>query len=249
MSEPINKEPTNPKSYFAQYIEPATILTLTIAAVYLIGWSLMGGYFHRIGIPQTSLELPIAYYLERGSGAVITVWLILGCVIIGAASNKFRILFRLLPLLLIFTWVSVLLYTSSSFKPHIIIIAVAEAIIIGLPVLLIKPEKLLKLIPNSFKERIILAIFAYTLLIFGARYIGSYIGERAIEGESYTSIMIVFTWKDTPPPEMQDKSLILILHNGGKYYVVEKQNPASKSPAVFIIPDDLVKYASIKKIN
>jgi hypothetical protein len=249
MPNAIKKESDNHASSVAQYIEPATILTLSVAAVYLIGWSYMGGYFHRIGIQPTSLDLSIIYYLERGSGTIITVWLIVGCLFIGAASNKLKWLLRGLPLLLIFAWSSFVLLTSSSYRPHIVIIAIVEAVVVGLPMLLINPDKIIESIPNTPGARVILAVFLYAILIFGARFAGGYIGKKAVEGKSYGSLRIVFIWRDSPPPEVQDKELILIIHNGGKYYVVKKEDPASESPEVYIIPDDLVKYASLRRIN
>ena len=43
------------KTFFAQLIEPATILTLGVAAVYLIGWAYLGGYFQQVGFLPNSL--------------------------------------------------------------------------------------------------------------------------------------------------------------------------------------------------
>ena len=249
MPNTINNESDRHAPSFVQYIEPATILTLSVAAVYLIGWSYMGGYFHRIGIQPASLDLPTIYYLERGSGTIITVWLIVGCLFIGAASSKLKWLFRVLPLLLIFTWSGFFLLTSSNYRPHIFIIAIVTAVIVGLPMLLIKPNKIIELIPNTPNARLILAVFLYAILIFSARVSGGYIGKKAVEGKSYGSLRIVFIWKDSPLLEVQDKELLLIIHNGGKYYVVKQEDPASDSPEIYIIPDELVKYASLRRIN
>jgi len=48
---------------------------------------------------------------------------------------------------------------------------------------------------------------------------------------------------------LQEKDLLLILHNNGKYYVVKKEDPAPASPEAFIIADDLVKYVSLRRLN
>ena len=249
MPNPLKNDSDNHAAGVAQFIEPATILAVSVAAVYLIGWSYIGGYFQRVGIQPSSLELPTIYYLEQGSGTIITVWLILGCVFIGATSNKLAWLFRILPLLLILSWSSFVLVTSSKYRPHIVTIAMIEVLIIGLPILLIRPDRIIRLIPSAPQARVIMAIFLYAVLIFVARFAGGYIGKKAIEGKSYGSLRIVFTWRDVPPPELQEKELLLIIHNSGKYYVVKKEDPAPGSPEAYIIPDDLVKYVSLRRVN
>jgi hypothetical protein len=244
-----NKETDSRGYVLAHFIEPATILTVSIAAVYLIGWSYIGGYLQRVGIQPSSVELPTIYYLQQGSGTIITLWLVLGCIFIGASSNKLSWIFRILPLMLILTWSTFVLATSSQYRPHIVIIAIVEALVVGLPILLIKPERIIKRIPSAPQARIITAIFLYAVLIFVARFIGGYIGKKAIEGKSYGSLRIIFTWRSDPPADLKDKELILILHNNGNYYVVKKDDPAPRSPETYIIPDELVSYVLLRRIN
>lgn len=245
-----NKETDYPGYILTHFIEPATILSLSIAAVYLIGWSYVGGYLQRVGIQPSSVELPSIYYLQQGSGTIITGWLVLGCIFISASSNRLSWIFRVLPLLLILTWSTFVLATSSQFRPHIVIIAVVEALVVGFPILFIGPERIVKLIPSAPHARIITAIFLYAVLIFVARFAGGYIGKKAIEGKSYGSLRIIFTWRSEPPADLKDnKELILILHNNGNYYVVKKEDPAPGSPETYIIPDDLVSYVSLRRIN
>src|SRR5688572_19149838 len=177
MSNTHNKESNNNASLFAQFIEPATILTVSVAAVYLIGWSYLGGYFQRVGFLPNSLALPTSHYLEQGSGTIITVWLIFGCVFIGAKSNKLQWVFRILPLLLTLAWSAFLLFTSSQFRKDIVIGALVGACLI----LFIGPERLIRLIPSAPQERIIMAVFFYGLLIYGARIAGGYTGKKAVE--------------------------------------------------------------------
>ena len=69
-----------------------------------------------------------------------------------------------------------------------------------------------------------------------------------IEGDSGNTFTINFSWKENPPTEIEGKELILIIHSEGKYYVVEKQKPAPEFPEVYIIPDEQVKFAVVKKI-
>jgi len=69
-----------------------------------------------------------------------------------------------------------------------------------------------------------------------------------IEGDGDNTFSINFTWKENPSTEIEGKELILIIHSEGKYYVIEKQKPAPEFPEVYIIPDEQVEFAVVKKI-
>src|SRR5688572_33249890 len=130
---------------------------MSVAAVYLIGWSYLGGYFQQIGFLPNSLELPTSHYLEQGSGTVITVWLIFGCVFIGTATTSTNLgyVFRFLPLLLTLAWGAFLLITSSKFRRHLVVFALAAASLIAI----IGPHTLMMLVPGAPQERIVMAVF------------------------------------------------------------------------------------------
>jgi len=79
-----------------------------------------------------------------------------------------------------------------------------------------------------------------------ASYSGSINAINTIEGTTTVEI-VNFSWKDNPPEEFKNKELILVMHYKGNFYVTEKQKPAPDFPELFIIPDDKIKYATIKR--
>ena len=52
---------------FLRFLEPATILTVTIGAVYYLGWQYVDGYFRRIGINHLSLTCPLRITSNRAT--------------------------------------------------------------------------------------------------------------------------------------------------------------------------------------
>jgi hypothetical protein len=78
---------------------------------------------------------------------------------------------------------------------------------------------------------------------------GDTLGKKTIEGRYPNTSGITFAWKGEAPSDIEGKQLLLILHHEDKYYVVEKAIPAPESPRVYIVPDELVKYASTSIIR
>lgn len=98
----------------------------------------------------------------------------------------------------------------------------------------------------SGTTKILYIISFLGIFIIFASYSGSTHAINTIEGTT-TIEMVNFTWKDNPPDELKSKELILIMHYNGNFYVTEKQKPAPKYPEIFIIPDNQIKYTTIKK--
>ena len=71
--------------------------------------------------------------------------------------------------------------------------------------------------------------------------------KNLIEGDRSDTLFVNFSWKDEPTKEIDGKDLILIIYNDHKYYVVAKQKPAPNNPEIYIIPDDLIEFTSIRK--
>ncbi|MCK5661340.1 MAG: hypothetical protein KAH86_08265 [Methanosarcinales archaeon] len=92
---------------------------------------------------------------------------------------------------------------------------------------------------------IIIIIFLLASAISG--FIGNAHAKNLIAGDRGDTFFINFSWKDEPTKEIDGKELILIIYNEHKYYVVAKQKPAPNNPEIYIIPDDLIEFASIRK--
>ena len=94
-------------------------------------------------------------------------------------------------------------------------------------------------------------IYIIVMILLLASALSGYIGhahaEDLIEGDRGDTFFINFSWKDEPTKEIDGKELILIIYNEHKYYVVAKQKPAPNNPEIYIIPDDQIVFASIKR--
>lgn len=92
-----------------------------------------------------------------------------------------------------------------------------------------------------------IAAIAISISFYISTDIGEDSAEKLIEGDLPHLSTINFCLNESSPifEEMGGKELILIIHQEGKYYIVNKQKPAPENPKVYIIPDDQIKFASI----
>ena len=100
---------------------------------------------------------------------------------------------------------------------------------------------------STFRDKASIILIFLLLSLIISCYLGDQCAKKVVEGEADKVFMINFSWKENPPKDMEGKELILIIHQEGKYYVVNKQKPAPKYPEVYIISDDQIKFAVIKK--
>ena len=106
--------------------------------------------------------------------------------------------------------------------------------------------------PSTTTHKVVRLVALSIIFLFTSLALSSNLGVthaiHRIEGDSDNIFTINFSWKENPLSEIEGKELILIIHSEGKYYVVEKQKPAPEFPEVYIIPDEQVKFAVVKKI-
>jgi len=88
-------------------------------------------------------------------------------------------------------------------------------------------------------------IIILLLLISTASFKGKIDARKTVEDAN--SRFIDFEWKGISPVEIDGKKLVLITYHEGNYYAVIHQNPAPEFPKVFVIPDDQINLAIIKK--
>lgn len=92
---------------------------------------------------------------------------------------------------------------------------------------------------------VIFFIIILLLLIFTGSFKGKIDARKTVEDAN--GRFIDFEWKGISPIEIDGKELVLITYHEGNYYVVIHQNPAPEFPKVFIIPDDEINLAIIRK--
>ncbi len=209
-------------------IFPTTFLILTSIAYYIYICRYYSAFFESLSIPYTSLNLPFTFYLSAGLG-------ILPLMII-------------IPLVLLFPFIIYDLYLY--YKTFKILFGVAYPVCADKsePIDSSKAAKQLnKVFLNRPKNRkIIVYIIGISLLMFFYYYPsiqGSSDARNLIEGKT-GSYHATLELKDNNI-RLDNKSLILVMCNENKYYLVEKNSSATKHVKSYIIPDSEVKMATL----
>ncbi len=236
-----------------KYIEPASIVTLTVGALYFIGWSYTDGYLGRIGIHHDSLDLATSFYLKQGYWAISVCWLIFVAFYLGMrekpktrveAFGSNLVIMATVPFL-----IGIAMYVSSSVEFYILIL-ISLLLLTAAAVLSLRKQSIIyKLRMLSLVTQIFILIFFFVVSVYLAISLGEIRGIKIIEGTSYDSLKISFSWKEAPPAELGGGDLMLVIYRDGKYYVVKKEQPAPRLPKVYVIYDEQINYAEISRIN
>jgi hypothetical protein len=118
---------------------------------------------------------------------------------------------------------------------------------IGLGVGLFLSEKRISVVHLIFIDSPIFKALAIVLLFSISTLVTKSAGEAgSIVQVQQSQARIDLTWKENPPQEIQGKELLLITHQGGKYYVIVKEKTLPKNPTVFVIEDDQIRFAVMK---
>ena len=235
----------------SEYIEPATIITLTIGAVYYVGWSYTNGYFERLGIQHDSLEFPTSFYLMRGFlpvlvSAIVVYWAFSGTRV--SKQTRANAAQGNVPILLL----AALLLLEGFTKPSVRIYLFAAAGLILVAFIMCSWQKtsLSQRIQKSPPlGRIFILLMLIAVSVVTANFLGQHDAARSVEGALRNGVLVRFAWKGEVRPELENKAFVLILHRDGKYYVVGLESPAPEFPKVYIVPDEQIKLAVIQRIN
>lgn len=93
------------------------------------------------------------------------------------------------------------------------------------------------------------AIFGILILSVFSSYFGQTHGGKTIDGTISNTIVVNIQTKGSIEQATKDKTLFLVMHRNGNYYLVEKENPAPKHPKVYIIPDNQVEWVEQQRIR
>ena len=242
-------------SEISRYIEPATIVTLLACALYFIGWFYLEGYFNRLGIHQDSLELPVIFYFRKAILPVLTFtglfyWMVLG--VKKDIKTRLDAFLGNIPLFLLAFFFMYYLITGYNQKNSVLILLTFLGFIIMFIEAIVLSWRKSSFSHMLLKKPLNRIIFYFILLMIasiGAGVIGDIHATKTIEGTLATSSSINYTWIGDLPAELEGKELVLILYYQERYYVTVRQNPAPKYPNIYIIPDDQIALATIKRIG
>lgn len=236
----------------SKIIEPATIITIIFGVTYIYGWVYINFYFAVFGIQHKYLDLPIYFYVNEAILPLIFILLISWWSLSGENDNistikqSIRHNFLMLIVAIIIFYIGIKEYPNNAAYPFFAISGFMFVLFIYLSTVKFSLHSNWKKFDINIKMTCTLIFFTFLFII--ASYSGAISAINTIEGTTKVEI-INFSWKDNPPEEFKNKELILVMHYEGNFYVIEKQKPAPDFPELFIIPDNKIKYVTIKRSN
>lgn len=124
---------------------------------------------------------------------------------------------------------------------------ILTVVVIALPVIKKDFKEFQNRFLSTFRSKALAIVIFLIIFLMIPMIVGEYHAKQLIEGDEDQLFMINFSWKEKSPKDIDGKELMFIIHQEGKYYVVNKQKPAPQYPEVYIIPDEQIKFAVIKK--
>lgn len=237
-------------------LDAATVLTASVGIAFGFGWLRTEGYWHRLGYDHISLALPTTYYLFNGFlffGLIATVVMLIRTKETPRPTTRGGTLFDN-SLLGTGTLVLYAIITSAfgnfSSRNATIIGVVIFAAVSGLSWFRISIPNFIgqMLSPGPDRPTAIVMLLSLGIVMgMGASIqLGRASAERRLTGKGGERIKFVFK---EPQSELEGKEFLLLLHIEEKYYVAEPHDPPSPEPQLFVIPDELVRYAISQPID
>lgn len=223
-----------------KYIEPATIITIIISSIYLIGWSFSLSYFNRMNVFSYFLEVPTLLYLKM---AYLPIVLIGGILYMSYALNFKNTIINTFIQNFIFL-IAGLSSVYMGIYMHYYFIPIGLIIMVLYLYFSVKGYSIIDRFKNTQHGMISVFIYLVFVIIIFAQFAGNFTAEKHIGRNN----IITFNWNGETPEEFEGKEFVLIINTNEKYYVTERQNPASNHPKVYIIPENQIEFAVIKKI-
>ncbi|OPY55085.1 MAG: hypothetical protein A4E48_00155 [Methanosaeta sp. PtaU1.Bin060] len=232
--------------------EPTIIIALVTSIFYTSISGYYIAYFKRLSIPFYTLDLPFTFYLNAGNGILYALYYLIILVSLGGSleiavkmykNGKFdrRDLFWFISGLCIF---ALLLLFIFNFVKNIFFILFVLLMTIHFYDFIYKKYR------NKNYETLTvqnLFIVAFIICISIPSYLGTINADKLIGGDAGS--LEVKLDLDNKSPDLLNKTLILVVHSDGKYYLVEKNKSIPKEPNLYIIPDHQIKSIVVKPVK
>lgn len=234
---------------FVKTINPALIVTLFASAFYFIGYSYSNAYLLRFNISNT-IDFPPYYFLLKSIPFALVgisyLYFIIKTEENFAETIKgaffYNIIFLIFPITIFLFYGK---YLNENFN-YIFILLMLFFLIMYIWISWNKVSmRSLWSKSNSHKVLILLGIFS--ILCIFAGFLGDCMATEAVEGNFIDPVIVEFFWNENSHPEFEGKEFIPIFYRNGNYYVVNKQNPAPKYIDVYIIPENKIEFAILKR--
>jgi hypothetical protein len=242
------------KSIISDLPENGIIITITAIGCYLIGYFYVLGFFGRLGIPQSILDLQFSSYLTQGSLAIIISF---GICFIFIFFNDFPIKNRITcslantPLLIgtivFFAAYRLLPPTSQTEFIGIFLIILGLTFVILYIITIYKEFYFFKFQNWNFMKKIVVLLFILVLLAFLSFIYGYSFGTNQIEGGKTAAFIQIYTFNNTM--NLNGKDMIYITHQNNKYFVTNLEKPAPLYPIIYVIEDSQVEIVKFEQPN
>ena len=220
-----------------RYIEPATLVTVIIGAIYLVGWSFSLSYYNRLNIHSYFYDFTPLYYLKMAFLPIYISGFFLAISLLGKFNNTKRSAFRR-NLIFLFGGMSIIVL---GIRMDILFFIISGVLI--LLIFIYFSMKKHSMFGTSNKLPLLI-IFFFICIIF-AGVLGDITAQNHVESKR----IIVFDWKGESPKEIVGKDLVLIDIREGNYCVVERQKTVNEQSEVYLIPKDQIEFATLKNLK
>ena len=243
----------NTHKHNIRLFEPAIIIALVTGALYLIGYIYHESFFSRLSLPNRILNLPTAVYL-REAFVYCLLFVTLGLPSFIDADKRPRTFLQalkgnLLGMAFAALGTIYIIRTYSNWTD------LRRLFLIPIPVLvtcLALAKRRISMAHSVYKGSWLTRIWFAALAIVFTSSLAAVFGDihatKLIEGSLHNSMVISLEFKDGTNFQ-EGKQMIFIMHHNGKYYMVERQFKAPKHPSVYIISDDQIAIATVKRIE
>ena len=234
------------KDKLSKFAQPAVILALTTAYIYIIGAFYLKGFYHYFGLGFVELNFTFDYILLNAMPGFAIILLLICPVIYYAlfptqdkAARNYFFLGAYTAAIISF----IVLKEHIPIKPLYKYMGFIS-LLICVPILTYLTTKMYKEASTFFKIMVIITLLLVSVLM---SYYSGEVNAGVIFSKKQNMVSIkLFTKKDFPI-DINNKRMILITHKNGLFYVVEDNQLTSKPIQLFVIPEDQVVLAIQEK--
>ncbi|MFC1743057.1 hypothetical protein ACFL35_03610 [Candidatus Riflebacteria bacterium] len=232
-----------------EFLEPATVFTLTASGMYLAGRSYADSFYGRFGIDHNSFDFPTVFYLVNGFFPLLFCVLLLVVALFLAKDQPdtyygaFKGNFLAIIVAVSLVFIGIQEYRGQEYLSkgiNIFILFMAFWLILLSVIITLKKKSLGKYLwEMNLIQRFVGFIFLLLFCNIIANCTGSAKAENLINGRDDFVRYIKFKFKTDSPAfaAIEKKQFILIIHRNEKYYVTEPLKKRVINPRILIIPE------------
>lgn len=239
-------------SRFSKLLYESTIfVAIATTSLYFVGFGYYLSFFRRLSIPNKFLGIQtVEYFIVGFPYILILSYIVAVFFLVWSKSPRSRfdafkgnLIFFIIILILLINIMS----TEEDNLTASLFIGGGIFVMLLFTILTIKKLSMAYfLYESSLSLKILFLLIVISGCFFLANLAGDNDAKKLIQGEGYE---IQLSLKDKTDTLLLNKTLMLVMQHDDKYYVVEKNESAQRSPQVYIIPSDQIEIATVRKVN